>query len=229
MTVTFQVGDREFGGAGNLEMDFWVSLFKCLWWGDGGWVRKEGGGVMGAKGRMGMEEDEGGGRRIWRRGLSLWMSRLEELATRRHWHSITSSAINAHPSIRLRLPTSVPLHPPPAFHSIYSNRTKANHPWRAPHRSSTQQTSTSSTTKPSRPATIASKPATTANTSIASATRPGLPARRRSALMCTELCMCRRVRRRVIRWRMKVRSKFPYMLSLLVPRGVWLGWVMGGG
>ena len=25
MTVTFQVGDREFGGAGNLEMDFWVS------------------------------------------------------------------------------------------------------------------------------------------------------------------------------------------------------------
>jgi len=29
MTVTFQVGDREFGGAGNLEIDFWVSgLFK---------------------------------------------------------------------------------------------------------------------------------------------------------------------------------------------------------
>ena len=28
MTVTFQVGDREFGGAGNLEIDFWV----------GGWV-----------------------------------------------------------------------------------------------------------------------------------------------------------------------------------------------
>ena len=25
MTVTFQVGDREFGGAGNLEIDFWVS------------------------------------------------------------------------------------------------------------------------------------------------------------------------------------------------------------
>ncbi|KAG6989911.1 hypothetical protein G7Y79_00061g092980 [Physcia stellaris] len=24
MTVTFQVGDREFGGAGNLEIDFWV-------------------------------------------------------------------------------------------------------------------------------------------------------------------------------------------------------------
>lgn len=24
MTVTFQVGDREFGGAGNLEVDFWV-------------------------------------------------------------------------------------------------------------------------------------------------------------------------------------------------------------
>jgi len=25
MTVTFQVGDREFGGSGNLEVDFWVS------------------------------------------------------------------------------------------------------------------------------------------------------------------------------------------------------------
>lgn len=25
MTVTFQVGDREFGGSGNLEIDFWVS------------------------------------------------------------------------------------------------------------------------------------------------------------------------------------------------------------
>ena len=24
MTVTFQVGDREFGGAGNLDIDFWV-------------------------------------------------------------------------------------------------------------------------------------------------------------------------------------------------------------
>ncbi|KAI4251725.1 MAG: hypothetical protein L6R42_008268 [Xanthoria sp. 1 TBL-2021] len=24
MTVTFQVGDREFGGAGNLEVDFWI-------------------------------------------------------------------------------------------------------------------------------------------------------------------------------------------------------------
>ena len=26
MTVTFQVGDREFGGAGNLDIDFWVSI-----------------------------------------------------------------------------------------------------------------------------------------------------------------------------------------------------------
>lgn len=26
MTVTFQVGDREFGGAGNLDIDFWVCL-----------------------------------------------------------------------------------------------------------------------------------------------------------------------------------------------------------
>lgn len=25
MTVTFQVGDREFGGSGNLDLDFWVS------------------------------------------------------------------------------------------------------------------------------------------------------------------------------------------------------------
>ena len=24
MAVTFQVGDREFGGSGNLEIDFWV-------------------------------------------------------------------------------------------------------------------------------------------------------------------------------------------------------------
>lgn len=24
MTVTFQTGDREFGGAGNLDIDFWV-------------------------------------------------------------------------------------------------------------------------------------------------------------------------------------------------------------
>lgn len=26
MTVSFQVGDREFGGAGNLEVDFWVRV-----------------------------------------------------------------------------------------------------------------------------------------------------------------------------------------------------------
>jgi hypothetical protein len=25
MTVTFQVADREFGGSGNLDIDFWVS------------------------------------------------------------------------------------------------------------------------------------------------------------------------------------------------------------
>ncbi|KAH0016208.1 hypothetical protein KCU80_g18833, partial [Aureobasidium melanogenum] len=24
MTVTFQVGDREFGGSGNLDIDFWI-------------------------------------------------------------------------------------------------------------------------------------------------------------------------------------------------------------
>ena len=26
MTVTFQVGDREFGGAGSLDIDFWVCI-----------------------------------------------------------------------------------------------------------------------------------------------------------------------------------------------------------
>lgn len=32
MTVTFQVGDREFGHSGNLDVDFWVwsSLFAVL-------------------------------------------------------------------------------------------------------------------------------------------------------------------------------------------------------
>lgn len=28
MTVTFQVGDREFGGSGNLEVDFWVRQLR---------------------------------------------------------------------------------------------------------------------------------------------------------------------------------------------------------
>jgi hypothetical protein len=32
MTVTFQVGDREFGGAGNLEIDFWVCSCGSLNW-----------------------------------------------------------------------------------------------------------------------------------------------------------------------------------------------------
>ena len=30
MTVTFQVGDREFGGAGNLDLDFYVGDTVCL-------------------------------------------------------------------------------------------------------------------------------------------------------------------------------------------------------
>lgn len=30
MTVTFQVGDREFGSAGNLDIDFWVRLCFLL-------------------------------------------------------------------------------------------------------------------------------------------------------------------------------------------------------
>lgn len=28
MTVTFQVGDREFGSAGNLDIDFWVCFLQ---------------------------------------------------------------------------------------------------------------------------------------------------------------------------------------------------------
>lgn len=28
MTVTFQVGDREFGSAGNLDVDFWVWVLR---------------------------------------------------------------------------------------------------------------------------------------------------------------------------------------------------------
>jgi p24 family protein beta-1 len=31
MTVTFQVGDREFGSAGNLDIDFWVCLFPRVY------------------------------------------------------------------------------------------------------------------------------------------------------------------------------------------------------
>jgi hypothetical protein len=30
MTVTFQVGDREFGSAGNLDVDFWVWAIATL-------------------------------------------------------------------------------------------------------------------------------------------------------------------------------------------------------
>lgn len=29
MTVTFQVGDREFGSAGNLDIDFWVRIRRA--------------------------------------------------------------------------------------------------------------------------------------------------------------------------------------------------------
>lgn len=31
MTVTFQVGDREFGGSGNLEIDFWVRIYIYIY------------------------------------------------------------------------------------------------------------------------------------------------------------------------------------------------------
>jgi hypothetical protein len=30
MTVTFQVGDREFGGAGTLDIDFWVRAQRAI-------------------------------------------------------------------------------------------------------------------------------------------------------------------------------------------------------
>ena len=30
MAVTFQVGDREFGGSGNLAIDFWVSFVHLV-------------------------------------------------------------------------------------------------------------------------------------------------------------------------------------------------------
>ena len=30
MTVTFQVGDREFGSAGNLDIDFWVCISPAI-------------------------------------------------------------------------------------------------------------------------------------------------------------------------------------------------------
>lgn len=30
MAVSFQVGDREFGGAGSLEIDFWVCMHAAL-------------------------------------------------------------------------------------------------------------------------------------------------------------------------------------------------------
>ena len=36
MTVSFQVGDREFGGSGNLEVDFWVSPHVAFLMGTGG-------------------------------------------------------------------------------------------------------------------------------------------------------------------------------------------------
>lgn len=55
MTVTFQVGDREFGGSGNLEIDFWVwhpsgvlvPLNSVAWWflNGVGWMEQDGEGA----------------------------------------------------------------------------------------------------------------------------------------------------------------------------------------
>lgn len=42
MTVTFQVGDREFGGSGNLEIDFWVGVVWVGFWCGGVRVRRRG-------------------------------------------------------------------------------------------------------------------------------------------------------------------------------------------
>lgn len=41
MTVTFQVGDREFGGSGNLEIDFWVRPPTPLPLPWAAWIRRQ--------------------------------------------------------------------------------------------------------------------------------------------------------------------------------------------
>ena len=75
-------------------------------------------------------------------------------------------------------------------------------------RLSAQRTSTSLIRKLSPPVIILSMRETTASIYTASAMKLGLQARRRSASMCMESCMCRRARRRVIRWRLKVCPTF---------------------
>ena len=42
MTVSFQVGDREFGGSGSLEVDFWVSCLAVSLYTQGGTACVEG-------------------------------------------------------------------------------------------------------------------------------------------------------------------------------------------
>lgn len=58
MTVTFQVGDREFGGSGNLDIDFWVGLRRV---------------VMGSPGSDGYSWERCSGNR--RRGMSIRTAR----------------------------------------------------------------------------------------------------------------------------------------------------------
>ena len=72
-------------------------------------------------------------------------------------------------------------------------------------RSSTLRIPTLSIRRPSHPVITALMPRMTENTYIVSAMRRGRRARRRSALTCTGLCMCRKARHRAIRWKTKVR------------------------
>jgi len=73
MTVTFQVGDREFGGAGNLELDFWIA---------------------------GPAEDEdhhggGGGYQIHRQGVSSGDHSFDAAADGKHTYCFSNEAWSA--------------------------------------------------------------------------------------------------------------------------------------
>ena len=153
MTVTFQVGDREFGGAGNLEIDFWV------------------GGVLSRALGKGNTHYSGQGP-------------FKALSPLSHHTTTYLSAVICYALSKKHLLT---------WHCALS-------------RLSAQQASTSSTRKPSPLAIILSMREMTASTCTALAMKLGLRVRRRSASMCMESCMCRRARRRVIRWRLKVCS-----------------------
>ena len=122
MTVTFQVGDREFGGAGNLEIDFWV-------------------------------------------GSTFLAFAPPKLARRPPSPPFGVILINTcNPTIKYNMLMLL----------LYY------------HRSKILQVATKSTNAPSPPATIASKPNTTANTFTASATSIGRLRARRFRSTCME-------------------------------------------